>query len=199
MDKSFNLVTDPWVKVINLDDRVETVSLQTVFDNAQHYRQLAGEMRAQDFAVMRLLLAILHTVYSRYDARGEPYDWLEIDADTMQPGSVDEDTDEETKADDLLETWQALHTQGHFTDTVAQYLNRYAARFDFFGEQPFDQVTAQQYDQLVPADHRIAKGKGTVDIKQINRRISESGNSRAIFAPKTEAFKSTLALDELVR
>ena len=28
---------------------------------------------------MRLLLAILHTVYSRFDATGEPYEWLTID------------------------------------------------------------------------------------------------------------------------
>ncbi|WP_179394520.1 type I-E CRISPR-associated protein Cse1/CasA [Lacticaseibacillus absianus] len=193
----FNLVTDPWIKVITkAGDTVETVSILTLFTHVGAYRRLAGEMRAQDLAILRLLLAIVQTVYSRYDEADQPYEWLQVDAETMQPLAVAQDDYDE---DDLMATWQALKDNGEFTDRIVQYLRRYQDRFDFFGPQPFYQVTAAQYDQLVPADKQISMGKGTVDVKQIDRRISESGNSRAVFAAKTEAYKQVLALDELVR
>jgi CRISPR system Cascade subunit CasA len=38
--KSFNLVTEPWIKVIDLQGNEQLVSLLDVFKNAQNYRQL---------------------------------------------------------------------------------------------------------------------------------------------------------------
>jgi CRISPR system Cascade subunit CasA len=54
---------------IDLQGNEQLVSLLDVFKNAQNYRQLAGEMKAQDLSILRFLLAILTTVYSRVDAR----------------------------------------------------------------------------------------------------------------------------------
>nr|WP_319792507.1 type I-E CRISPR-associated protein Cse1/CasA [Companilactobacillus paralimentarius] len=52
--QSFNLTTDPWIKVIQTDTgREKSVSLIEFFSHAQDYRQLAGEMRSQDLAIMR--------------------------------------------------------------------------------------------------------------------------------------------------
>lgn len=62
---SFNLITDPWIKVIDKNNNLQKVSLSTLFKNSQDYKQLAGEMKSQDLAVFRFLLAILTTVYSR--------------------------------------------------------------------------------------------------------------------------------------
>lgn len=68
----FNLLDEKWIPVI-VDDkgRRELASLLDVFKEAPNYRSLAGDMATQDFAVFRLLLAVLHTVFSRVDAQGE--------------------------------------------------------------------------------------------------------------------------------
>lgn len=147
--RQFNLVTDPWIKVIRAADyRSEEVSLQTLFQQSSDYLRLAGETQSQDLAIMRLLLAILHTVYSRFDATGEPYEWLTIDLESLQVAEAVEQDDYEP--DDLFETWDALHQLGHFSAIVIEYLARYQDRFDFFGERPFYQATQSEYDVLVP-------------------------------------------------
>ncbi len=83
--QSFNLVIDPWIKVIVKETNQEKlVSLTEFFKEAQNYQQLAGEMRSQDLAILRFLLAILTTVYSRFDANDEAYEWLDVDEETLQ-------------------------------------------------------------------------------------------------------------------
>lgn len=198
--QTFNLVSDPWLKVVSLaTGRVETVSLQTMFEHADQYRQLAGDMSAQDLAILRLLLAILQSVYSRFDANDRVYDWLVIDQETLQVNEVDDDEYEDHGQDALMDTWRRLKQSRHFSVSLTHYLEQYKDRFDFFGDHPFYQVTASEYDAAVPAKKKIATGAGTVAIKQINRTVSESSNTPAIFAPKTKPQKNELAIDALVR
>ncbi|GAF37079.1 type I-E CRISPR-associated protein Cse1/CasA [Lentilactobacillus farraginis] len=201
MTKHFNLTTDPWIKVIDKrTDQEEIVSMIELFKNAQNYRQLAGEMRSQDLAVLRLLLAVLTTVYSRFNASGKPYGWLKIDSDSLQAVlDVDDDIEKGEIQDDLLATWHDLFEDGHFSEIVIRYLQQYSKQFDFFGTTPFYQVTAADYDALVPDKKQIAHGKGTVAVKQINRQISESGHTPSVFAPRSGEFKNQIQLDELVR
>ena len=66
----FNLIDEPWIKVSLFDGAVEEKSLMDVLENAHQYKSLAGEMAAQDIAVLRLLVAIVHTVFSRVDVQG---------------------------------------------------------------------------------------------------------------------------------
>lgn len=199
-NQTFNLTTDPWIKVIETPTNHErTVSLIELFQNAQNYRQLAGDMHSQDLAILRFLLAILTTVYSRYDVSGDPYDWLALDEALPQNSAVDEDDYEDDGQDDLLETWRQLHQAGKFSTIVTQYLTRHKDCFDFFGQRPFYQVTTADYDRLVPEKKRVANGKGQVSVKQMNRRVSESGNTPALFAPKAGEAKNMVALDELIR
>ncbi|KRK39915.1 type I-E CRISPR-associated protein Cse1/CasA [Loigolactobacillus bifermentans] len=196
--QSFNLVTDSWIKVIDQDtNQPQQVSLTELFQHAQQYRQLAGDMRSQDLAILRFLLAILTTVYSRFDADDDAYEWLEIDAKTLTiTEPVDED---EYESSDLLDTWQQLFQQGHFSGIVLRYLEQYQQRFDLFGQQPFYQVTAAEYDAVVPAKKQVATGAGTVAVKQMNRLISESNNTPNIFAPKTDGEKNQVTQAELAR
>jgi len=200
-NKSFNLVTEPWLKVIELDtDRERMVSLADLFENAQDYRQLAGEMRSQDLAILRFLLAILTTVYSRFDAAGEVYPWLKASVQSPQTFEIDQDEfSQDASQEDLLETWQRLYKAGRFSEVVVRYLKTHADGFDFFGEKPFYQVTTEDYDALVPKNKSVAAGKGQVLVKQLNRRVSESAHSPAIFAPKSGEVKNEMSLDELVR
>lgn len=91
---------------------------------------------------------------------------------------------------------------GKFDDRVQAYLSEYQDCFDMFGETPFYQVTKKTYNKYADDRFKIKKeGKqtGTVDIKQLNRNISESNNSPALFSSATEAHKNDITIPELVR
>ena len=194
----FNLVTDPWIKVLDSDTNSEKlVSLKELFRNAGSYRQLAGEMHAQDLAILRLLEAILITVYSRVDADNQIYDWVVLNK-TMQVQTYENPAGLKL-VKTLSKTWKKLYELGNFTDAIFEYLDKNITFFDFFGQRPFYQVTAEQYDSFVEDKKKIKNGSGTVDLMQMNRLISQSGNSIAIFAPKSSTWKNKLSLDELIR
>ena len=84
----FNLLTEPWIRVRLRDNTVREVSLTEALVSAQDYVDLAGEMPTQNAAVLRLLLAVLFTVFSRVDAKGK-----------FQPLA---------QSDDALERWSEL-------------------------------------------------------------------------------------------
>ena len=69
-DKEFNLLDEAWIRVIYPDCREKEVSLLDLFRHAHEYEGLAGETSAQNTAVLRVLLAILHAVFEHTDAEG---------------------------------------------------------------------------------------------------------------------------------
>ncbi len=83
----FNLLTEPWIRVRLRDNTVREVSLTEALVSAQDYVDLAGEMPTQNAAVLRLLLAVLFTVFSRVDAKGKPQPLADSD-DALERWSV---------------------------------------------------------------------------------------------------------------
>lgn len=75
----FNLLTEPWIRVRLRDNTVREVSLTEALVSAQDYADLAGEMPTQNAAVLRLLLAVLFTVFSRVDTKGESRPLMQSD------------------------------------------------------------------------------------------------------------------------
>ncbi len=197
----FNLVTDPWIKVTDSQSNKEKlVSMADLFKNAQNYRALAGEMHAQDLAILRApLLAILTTVFSRFDAAGEAYDWLNVDEETWTASLADDEVDIDDVQEILLETWENIYQDGKFPDKVVEYLDKYKDGFNLFGENAFYQVSSDVYNRMVPTKNKLSTGTGKVAVRQINRLISESGNSPSIFSPKASLGKDEIALPEFVR
>ena len=118
----FNLLTEPWIRVRLRDNTVREVSLTEALVSAQDYVDLAGEMPTQNAAVLRLLLAVLFTVFFRVDAKGEPRPLMQ--------------------SDDALERWSALWQLGHFPAApVRDYLEQWKDRFWLFHPtHPFWQV-----------------------------------------------------------
>lgn len=195
---SFNLTTAPWILVIEKKtNKRRMVSLIKLFENAQNYQQLAGDMRIQDLSILRLLLAILTTVYSRYDVDGHPYEWINDDPISQKNLNVKQ----KKYRTDLLVTWRKLYQQGHFSKVITRYLTQMADCFNLCGPHPFYQVSKTTFDSFVVGRQRISSGKdnGVIAVRQLNRQISESGNSKAFFSPKSEAFKDQASLDELTR
>ena len=75
----YNLLEERWVRVRGQDYTVQEVSLPDALLHAHEYRDLAGELPTQDAAMLRLLLAVLHTVFSRVDMNGESAPFEETD------------------------------------------------------------------------------------------------------------------------
>lgn len=194
----FNLIDEPWISVVtDYKGTTKLVGLREFFQDCQNYKDLAGEMPTQNFAVMRFLLAILHTVFSRYDADGNPYEMVNLNEKMQQVENVDEEYEEEYE-DALMETWESLWKAGKFPNIVIDYLESWHDRFYLFDDDyPFYQVTKDEIDQT-----KISKANPSEILgKNINRLVSESGNKIALFSPKysSDDNKEILDYDEVVR
>ena len=120
----FNLLDEPWIRVMTEDCTVVERSLMQVLLNSHRYQRLAGELPTQDVALLRLLLAILQTVFYRVDPEGE------------------DDPIEDRAA--AIRRWQALWKAGRFpVQPIRTYLETWKDRFWLFHpEHPFYQVPA---------------------------------------------------------
>lgn len=57
---SFDLTRRPWLPALRADGSTDVLSLRDVFAHASGLRRIVGDLPTQEFALMRLLLAILH-------------------------------------------------------------------------------------------------------------------------------------------
>lgn len=121
-EKEFNLLDEPWIRVMLPDCAVREVSLLEALTQAHAFSALAGELPTQDMAILRVLLAVLHTVFFRTDADG-------------RPRPVED-------KDDALGRWQAVWALRRFPEEpVRAYLEKWRERFYLFHpERPFYQV-----------------------------------------------------------
>lgn len=71
-DIEFNLLDEKWILVRKSDCTVDELSLTDALLKSHEYVELAGELPTQNVSILRLMLAVLHTVFSRYSPQGEP-------------------------------------------------------------------------------------------------------------------------------
>ena len=118
----FNLLEEPWIRVMTEDCVVRECSLKQVLLDSHKYMRLAGELPTQDVAILRLLLAVLHTVFYRVDLDGE------------------EDPIEERGQ--AIDRWQALWNESAFPEKpICEYFETWKDRFWLFHpEYPFYQI-----------------------------------------------------------
>lgn len=192
----FNLIDEPWIAV-TVDGRGSSrlVSLNDLFSHAEEYVDLAGDSRPQDFAILRMLLAILQTHFSRVDESGRVYEELEVNNDQQVISDLDED-DKDDYLDNLYETWQRIWQSGRFPTTILDYLSHWHDRFYLFDDKyPFYQVTKD----VISKDKLNKKSATLISGKNINRLISESNNKLSLFSPKTTNYKAKLTEAEVAR
>lgn len=169
----YNLLHEPWIEAVDENNCQTKVSMLDVFENAYKYKRISGETFPQDFAILRLLLAVLHTTFSRY----------KVD------GSKQKDN---PKA--MQKTWQQLWKLGKFPKIVNEYLTSQEDKFYLYDDKyPFMQVTKQDLDASG------VKKVGTIEGKLINRLLSESNNKVDLFSPTAEKSKNRLTNDQLAR
>lgn len=192
--RKFNLLEEPWI-VVMTDNKGSTrkVSLIELFTSAHEFKRLAGETPAQDFAILRFLLAIMHTVFSRFDSDGEKYEWLELDEKYRQISDMDED-DEDDYEEALYGTWKSLWGSSKLPPVIVEYLDKWSERFNLYDDKhPFYQVTEK--DLL---SKKVIK-RGSINPKLMNRLISESNNKIELFSPASESFKNNINNSALAR
>lgn len=196
----FNLIEENWIKVIiNEKGETEKVSLKDFFRNAHNYLDFGGESKAQDFAVMRVILAILHTVFSRVDSKGEVYEALELDERMRPLNEVDEDDLEDYNLV-LEDTWVDLWENGKFSQVIEKYLDKWHDRFYLFDEEyPFYQVNKKFMEEEKPNLVKKGSTAGRIYGKDINRLIRESSNKISLFSPRSPKYKEILTKDEITR
>jgi CRISPR system Cascade subunit CasA len=109
----FNLLDEKWIKVQSESGNCE-VGLLEFFENAHTYKSLDGELPTQNFAVLRLLLAIM---YAALYKNIESYD-------------------------NAVELWLDIYKRGEFDyPVIRDYLENYRDRFYLFDDKyPFYQV-----------------------------------------------------------
>ena len=194
----YNLLEESWIPVVEAkNSESKKVSLIEIFENAEKYTDIATDTKTQDFAITRLLLAILQTVFSRFDYYGNPHEGIELDEKFRQVNDIDEDDIDEYTAS-LKETWENLWESKKFPKILYDYLNSWKDHFYFLDEKyPFYQVRKEDI-----SNEKLKKGEATEVLgKTINRKICESSNKTALFSPKyDENFnKEIMTEDEALR
>lgn len=171
VDKEFNLLYEGWIKVRKKDCTVDTLSLIDAILKSHEYVDLAGELPTQDVAMLRLMLAVVHTVFSRYDLEG---------SERMLQ-----------KPQDALTRWSKLWSAGKFPEKpIRTYLETWHERFWLFHpERPFYQTPAV-YDEKTAADFKSPK---------LNSAIGESNNKTRLFAERADDEKKYLEYGEAAR
>ncbi len=171
MQKQFCLITEPWIKALDMQGSVKEYSLMDVLTKAEGIRCLAGELQNQDFAVLRLMLSILQTVVYRYNESG-------IKQDIKNP-------------EDALLRWQNIWNAGRFPErTIASYLSEWEDRFYLMHPKyPFYQIPYQIPDK-----------PGTpVSPGRMIGAVGESDNKARIFSTYSTKGKSDISNAELAR
>lgn len=176
-EKEFNLLDEPWILVKTKTNETKKWSILEIFQHAHEAQALAGELPTQDFAIMRLLLAIMHA--------------------TIIDSNIED-------KDDAIECWVKLWEMKRFPfDFIRDYLEQYRERFWLFHPtQPFYQsANIVQNMKKFKAD----KGKAATDgvkSKTVARLVGDlfqSDNLPRLFPGRTGNSQLALSYDEAAR
>lgn len=157
-DKEFNLLREPWIKVMTSEGAVKECSLVDALICSHEYRMLAGELPTQDIAILRLLLAVLQTVVYRVEENGKPA-LIENRRDAFR-------------------RWQAIWNEGKLPQNVIkEYLYKWEERFYLFHpERPFYQVV----EASIGTECKASKLNGEISESNNKARLfsSRSGETK---------------------
>ena len=139
-DIEFNLLDEKWILVRKSNCTVDELSLTDALLKSHEYVELAGELPTQNVSILRLMLAVLHTVFSRYSPQGEPAPLYD--------------------SDDAEYRWKELWNAGRLPEKpIKEYLASVHDRFWLFHpERPFYQTEAAK----IGTEYTASKLNGAV-------------------------------------
>jgi CRISPR system Cascade subunit CasA len=170
--KEFNLLNEPWILLMDQNGVRKEVSIREALFSAHKYSGIQGELPTQDVAVLRLLLAILYSVFLKYDINGEE---SPITGDYVD-------------AEDIMIRWKELWDNGSIpVKPVQNYLDVWKDRFWLFHpDYPFFQIP----EAITGTAYQAAK---------LNGLMSESSNKDRLFPMRTGTRKEQLEYAEAAR
>lgn len=139
-DIEFNLLDEKWILARKSDCTVDELSLTDALLKSHEYVELAGELPTQNVSILRLMLAVLHTVFSRYSPQGEPSPLYD--------------------SDDAEYRWKELWNAGRLPEKpIRDYLASVHDRFWLFHpDRPFYQTEAAK----IGTEYTASKLNGAV-------------------------------------
>lgn len=162
----FNLVDEPWICLLSRDGKVTKEGLKKVFLKAQDFLDLGGEIRLQDMAIMRMLIAISVTVLYRYDENGcrsDLQNW-----------------------EHALNRFHSIWNMGKYNErAICEYFDTWNNRFNLFDERyPFCQIPLvgvdwkddKEYPNGKKPVHKNGIYMNWLPIANLNGRIQRSNN-----------------------
>ncbi|MER6240842.1 type I-E CRISPR-associated protein Cse1/CasA [Streptomyces clavifer] len=146
---SFDLTTQPWIPVLRSNGEQDELSLRQVFEQASELRRIIGDLPTQEFALVRLLLAVAH------DALAGPADiddWSDLWSDVQCFALVGPYLEAHARRFDLLDTTVPFfQTAGLRTSKDEVFsLNRIVA--DVPNGEPFFSARMPDVDRLTFAE-----------------------------------------------
>lgn len=122
---TFNLLDEPWIRCMDMEGNPRVVSIRDIFGGRVRVAKIVGESPTQDYAVIRVLLAIFWRAHAQEISEALPTSRRD---DSFDWGEWFEETRESLRDSDR-------------DDVVLDYLETYEDRFDLLDEkQPFMQV-----------------------------------------------------------
>ncbi|MBR2750418.1 MAG: type I-E CRISPR-associated protein Cse1/CasA [Clostridiales bacterium] len=184
MKSEYNLLDERWIIVTRLDGNLEKVSLLELFQNAHIYKSFDGECETQNISIIRLCLAVLTTVISRFDLEGKN-------------NPIEDDIDATTR-------WGEWWNRKSFPiRIISEYLEQYRFRFYLFDEQyPFyqdasvGQELAMEYKKVTGKKRIADVSTGYYPLTKLIGNLSESANKKRLFKA---ADKNSIEFDEAAR
>jgi CRISPR system Cascade subunit CasA len=154
--KEYNLLHEKWIMATDCSDNAKKLSLLEVFEQAHLLGDLRGELATQDIAMLRLLLAVLHSVFSRWSVQGQ---YEELD-----------------DSDHAIERWKEIWEMGRFPfEVIEKYLLSYEERFYLFHDvRPFMQV---RFDEPIFSKDNLQMTPAVQSIKAFAGDVAESDNA----------------------
>lgn len=176
-EMEFNLLDEPWIIVKTKTNETKTWSILELFEHAHEAQGLSGELPTQDIAIMRVLLAIMHSAFV---------------------------TEKIETVDDAIDLWTDLWEERKFRfDEIKAYLEPYHDRFWLFHPtQPFYQ--SAHIKQNMDA-YKAAKGKkvsSEIKWKTVARLVGDlfqSDNAPRLFPVRTGEAQNCLTYAEAAR
>ncbi|NLG57762.1 MAG: type I-E CRISPR-associated protein Cse1/CasA [Clostridiales bacterium] len=167
-EKAFNLLEEPWILVLDQEGQTRQVSLLELFSQAHGLKALAGEIVAQDVALLRVFLAILYAVFGWQDLEG-------------REGLPENDTQ-------AISRWQALWDRGRFPmEMIEEYLRDWQEHFYLFHPQtPFFQVALGDDAVVEASGKKLPINPLTKNIKTLIGDLAESENKPQLFSYRSD-------------
>lgn len=121
MSPSYNLLNEPWIKVVDRTGKNREVSLRDLFAQAEDLERIAGESPTQDFAILRIALAVLYRAF----------DFSTLSSENKQ----------NNKRNNGKKWFQAWDKKKLPLDSIQIYLDKYEHRFNLIDDdEPFMQT-----------------------------------------------------------